>query len=295
MRLPALVCLVPTLVLLALAGSAARADDADAVKERLFQAKKGYDAEAQKFRQAVGDLLDKREEAARKAGSKKQLDQVKAERTAFEKEGELPTAVPAPTKQQLGAARAKLEKAYATAVKDYVKLKEDAAAAAVEKEQQKFAIASALQLGKRTYLVTLKHFDVKAKDGMFTNDGTLASKKSVNYKFNGEPAPHSISIFAPPKGTAQVKYPLDGKWLAVRATVGVPKVEDSTQEPASALVFEVLGDGKSLWKSEPVKKRDEFQTCVVSVEKVKVLTLQVHCAGKPEWCRAVWFEPTLVE
>ena len=72
----------------------ARADDADAVKEKLFQAKKAYDGETQKFRAAVAELLDKREEDARKAGNKKLVDQVKGEREKFEKGGELPASVP---------------------------------------------------------------------------------------------------------------------------------------------------------------------------------------------------------
>jgi hypothetical protein len=40
---------------------------------------------------------------------------------------------------------------------------------------------------------------------------------------------------------------------------------------------------------------DTFQTCTTKVEKVKALTLQVHCPDKSNWARAVWFEPILVE
>ena len=59
--------------------SAARADDVEAVKDKLFQAKKEYDAEVQKFKKAITYLLDKREDDARKAGKKKLVDQIKAE------------------------------------------------------------------------------------------------------------------------------------------------------------------------------------------------------------------------
>jgi hypothetical protein len=37
----------------------ARADDGEMVKEKLFQAKKEYDAEVQKYKKAITDLLEK--------------------------------------------------------------------------------------------------------------------------------------------------------------------------------------------------------------------------------------------
>ena len=272
----------------------ARADDADAVKEKLFQAKKAYDGETQKFRTAVAELLDKREEDARKAGDKKLVDQVKAEREKFEKGGELPAAVPPAALAQIRAARTDLDKSYAAAIKDYLRLKEDAAAEAAEKEQQKIAMEGALQYGKRTYLVALKHYDIKVESKWFANNGTQAGTKN-KLKLNGELVPHSIFIPPVSKGISQVRYPLAGNWTAFRVIVGVPKIVDNAEAPASPLTFEVLGDGKSLWKSEPVTKLETFQTCEVNVSKVKVLTLVVHCPEANYWAYAVWFEPVLVE
>jgi hypothetical protein len=82
------------LLLLAAGFCPSRADDAEMVKEKLFQAKKDYDAEVQRFKKAITDWLDKREEDARKVGNKKVVDQVKTEQTAFEKSGELPQMIP---------------------------------------------------------------------------------------------------------------------------------------------------------------------------------------------------------
>jgi len=288
--------LLSTLALLTLAVglSPARADDAEAVKEKLFQAKKDYDAEVQKFKKAITEVLDKREEDARKTGNKKAVDQAKTERTAFEKTGELPVVVPTALNKQMNTARTKLDKAYATAVKEYLRLKQDDAAGVTEKEQQEFQLSSAVAFGKRTYLVALPHFDLKVDNTTsFANNGTWDGK--VKLKLNGELVPHSIVLHPPPTGTSEVKYPLGGRWSVFRVTVGVPKIEDNGENPASALTFEILGDGKSLWKSEPVTTLDTFQTCTTKVEKVKALTLQVHCPDKSNWARAVWFEPILVE
>jgi NPCBM/NEW2 domain len=272
----------------------AQVDDAEAVKEKLFQAKKAYDVEVQKFKKSVQDLFDKREDLARTAGDKKGVDLAKAERIAFGKSGEAPASIPAAIRQQLTAAQKNLDKAYSAAIKEYTRLKMDQAAEAVEKEQQGFQVESAFLFGKRTYLVGLKHFDVKTHDGQFTNDGTVPASK-YQISFNGLPAAHSIYLHVPTKGTSEISYRLDGKWTAFRATIGVPKIEENTGDPVSPLTFELLGDGKSLWKSEPVTKVEAFQLCEVKVEKLKTLTLRIHCPDKDNWGRTVWYEPILVE
>ncbi len=288
--LPRLYCFLCSLAIVSLAVGLcpARADDADAVKEKLFQAKKTFDAETQKFRQAVGDLLDKREEAARKAGSKKQLDQVKAERTAFEATGDLPAMLPPAVLKTLTAARTNLDKAYQGGVRDYIRLKQDAAADAVEKERQAFLFTSVFISGKRTPLTTLKPFDIKAWNNWFEKD-------TDKYGMGKDAVPHSLFMHPNFKGEASVSYLLPPKALAFRATVGVPKHKDDQGKPASPLTFEVLGDGKSLWKSEPVAKLDTFQTCTVKVENVKTLTLRVHCPAEHGGAHAVWFAPVLAE
>ena len=67
------------------------------------------------------------------------------------------------------------------------------------------------------------------------------------------------------------------------------------ENPATALTFEVLGDGKSLWKSKPVAKLDMYETCELKIDKVKTLTLRVSCPGPNTFARAMWYEPILVE
>jgi hypothetical protein len=270
----------------------ARADDAEMVKEKLFQAKKEYDAEVQNFKKAVTDKLNQREEDARKAGNKKQVDQIKAERDAFEKTGELPQMLPSSIREPARTARTKLGKAYTAAIKEYVRLKMDDAAAATEKEQLEFQIASGLMFGKKAYLVAHKHSDIKAWGDLFADNGTYRGNK---IKLNGEFVPHSILLHTLDKDFSQVKYALGGKWTVFQTTIGLPKVDDKQLEPFSPLTFEVLGDDKSLWKSEPVTKMDKFQPCAINIEKVKTLTLRVHCPGDHGWGIAYWIEPILVE
>jgi hypothetical protein len=282
---------------LAIGACLARADDAEAVKEKLFQAKKEYDDSAQKFKKSVSDWLDKREEKARKDGDLKLLEQLKVERAAFDKTGELPSIVPQAVRDPIIAARIKLDKAYMTAEKEYVKLKMDEAYESTEKERQEFYFSSAMAFGKKVYVSSLKHFDVKGWKDSFDNTGTFldgANKKS-KIEVNGEPVPHSLFVHPTSKSYSQVRYPLGGKWKFFRASAGVPKIKDGQADPLSELKFEVIGDDKSLWKSELVTKKGEFQTCTVNVEKVKTLTLRVHCAAGDTNAWAFWIEPILVE
>jgi hypothetical protein len=282
-------------LLLTIGLTPARADDAEMVKDKLFQAKKEYDAEVQKFKKAITESLDKREDDARNAGNKKAVDQAKSERNAFEKIGELPANVPASIKQQITTARINLDKAYTAAIKEYVRLKLDDAAGATEKEQQEFQLASALLFSRRIYLVTLKHFDLKVDyPTSFSNNGT-DPPSGFKLKKDGEEIPHSIFLSPPPNGSSEVSYPLAGKKVAFRTTVGVTRIGDDAGQPGTALTFEVLGDGKSLWKSKPVTKLDMYETCELKIEKVKKLTLRVSCPGPNTFARAMWYEPILAE
>jgi hypothetical protein len=284
-----LLCIVP-LLLLAFGLCPAQADDAEMVKEKLFQAKKDYDAEVQKFKKAVSEMLDKREEDARKKGDKKQVDQIKAEREAFEKTGESPQMVTNSIREPVTAGRKKLDKAYASAVKEYLRLKMDDAAGATEKEQQEFNFSSVILYGKRTFVSSLKPFNIRAVD----DKAYAFEKDSDKYKMNGEVIPHSLFTHPDGNGEASVSYTLAGKMAAFRTSIGIPRHEDGQGDPASPVTFEVLGDGKSLWKSEQVTKIDTFQTCTIKVEHVKTLTLQVHC-GDFRRAHAVWFGPIAFE
>src|SRR4051812_17918772 len=93
----------------------ARADDVEGVREKLFQAKKEYDGEVQKFRKAIGEVFDKKEEDARKTGNKKLVDQVKTERARFEESSDPPAELPPAARTQLATARSALDKAYQAA------------------------------------------------------------------------------------------------------------------------------------------------------------------------------------
>ncbi|QJX00031.1 hypothetical protein [Frigoriglobus tundricola] len=155
---------------------AASCDDKDPVKDKLFAAKKAYDAEMKLYRKAAEEWFDKREGAARNDGNKKLVDQVKAERATFEGSGALPKAVPAAIPQQAAAANKALEAAYQLAVKEYLIAKDDAAAAGMEIELKQFR-------------ATRPDAKADAKDAYPV--GTILSGQ---LRWNGDPGDHSYLI-----------------------------------------------------------------------------------------------------
>jgi hypothetical protein len=138
----------PVIAILFLTGAVgfAPAEDRDPVKDKLLAAKVAYDKETEQIHKQTTDWLDKREEAARKDGDKKLLDRVKADRKAFDEDGELPKTVPEAIKQKHDRAYKALDAAFAEAVKAYTKANKSAEAASVEEARRAFARPQAIDL-----------------------------------------------------------------------------------------------------------------------------------------------------
>lgn len=278
-----------------LLGVAQDKNDADALsfaKKKLDAAKKAYKAEADAFVKSVEAIFDEREAAAREIANKKAVEQVKKDRDAFKKWGEVPAKA---ERTKVIEARARLADAYLEAARDYLRLKQDDAVEAVEKEHREFMVASAIQTGKRAWLSTLKPFNIRVENRWFTSNGKAPFDEMLPLRMKGEVAPHSLFIVPISLSHCEVSYVLAGKYTRLIADIGVPKLEDFSENPASGLVFEVMGDGKSLWKSKPVTKLDEYQHLDVKLDKVNTLKLRVNCPGANAWARSVWFEPMVIE
>lgn len=104
------------------------------------------------------------------------------------------------------------------------------------------------------------------------------------FLLQGIPTLPSIFAHAPSKHM----YQLDQKWHRFTGKVGIDRSLSN-----SSCVFEVLGDGKSLWKSARVSGWDaeEFD---IDVSTVSTLELVVNDAGdgnNNDW--ACWFQPLL--
>ena len=106
----------------------------------------------------------------------------------------------------------------------------------------------------------------------------------------GKPVPHALCLRPLPDNDAILSYTLGCKYD--RFCVSAALV-DSATEAASGVTFEVIGDGKSLWRSRPLFEPRDVARCYVSVFTVDVLELVVHVTGDSTGCDAAWLEPRL--
>jgi hypothetical protein len=116
----------------------------DSIGAKLERARAAYRREIAKNFADVAASFDRREETARKYGNKKLLDEIKAERQAFDLQGKLPPSVSAALKTRIAGTCSTMHAAYQTAIREYIRAKQDEAAAAVEKELQYFLAANPL-------------------------------------------------------------------------------------------------------------------------------------------------------
>ncbi|MBL8792404.1 MAG: NPCBM/NEW2 domain-containing protein [Planctomycetia bacterium] len=136
----------------------------------------------------------------------------------------------------------------------------------------------------RHYLVDLDEFDVKLGPWRF-GKGEL---NGAVIEVNEVRSPNGLGLHPPANDHAAVKYKLAKSGKTFKALVAL---HDNTGGSLTPITFVVLGDGKPLWTSKPIKLSHEPQTCTVSVTGVDVLELRVVCPGKYEGAHAVWVEP----
>jgi hypothetical protein len=145
--------------------------------------------------------------------------------------------------------------------------------------------------GPRHFLSDLPEFDTKAGPWPFAKNGNLGDGKSA-IKVKGVASPKGLGMHPPDDGFSAVKYHLDKKAAVFKAAVALDDSAGLTHNPA---VFEVLGDGKSLWKSASVNKGTAPEECSIDVTGVDVLELRVHAKPVHFGLHAVWIEPRLLK
>jgi S1-C subfamily serine protease len=146
--------------------------------------------------------------------------------------------------------------------------------------------------GPRDYLSDLDEFDVHAGPWPFSRNGVIGPKNE-RMTVNGVRSPKGLGL-PPPDAPEQasVKYRLGKQAAVFKAAVAL---NDSAQVVPSKAIFEVYGDGRRLWQSDPVGKGTPPQECRVDVLGVDVLELRVASQGSHQGLHAVWLEPRLLQ
>jgi hypothetical protein len=145
--------------------------------------------------------------------------------------------------------------------------------------------------GPREFLSDMPENVIKHGERRFAKNGDLDEGRS-KIKVNGVLSPKGLNMHPPENGFSAVSYRLDKKAAVFRASVAL---DDKTQKPRNPAVFELLGDGKSLWESKPINKGTPPEECSINVRGVVELELRVH-AKPSQWdLWAVWIEPRLLQ
>ncbi len=126
--------------------------------------------------------------------------------------------------------------------------------------------------------------------------GQLGKHGAKGYDVRGEvlvrgvkPA-HALSMHPTDVGAATVNYELSASYKYLTAQVAL--MDDSA--PKSDITFRVLGDGKVLWTSRPMRNKGDMTPCRVSIGGVRSLQLEVASEGSPDYGHAVWLNPKLI-
>lgn len=134
---------------------------------------------------------------------------------------------------------------------------------------------------KATFLSDMKEYDVNVSDNRWAKKGNLGYRagnpQSGRILVNGKESPNGLSMCAIANSYSTVKYSLDKSAHKFLATAALNDSAGGTGFPLgvgkipTVLIFEVLGDSKSLWKSKPIDSARSPQECEIDVTGVKVL------------------------
>ncbi len=131
---------------------------------------------------------------------------------------------------------------------------------------------------------------VEAKVGWreYGKPGLIGSRLPI--ALNRAASPHGLSTPA----DATVTFAIGKKFHQFRATAALADSDSTSLH--SPVVFQVLADGKPIWRSKTIKGDNRFQPCMLDVTGVDRLTLRAEVTGSNSSnfeTNAVWLEPWL--
>jgi hypothetical protein len=147
--------------------------------------------------------------------------------------------------------------------------------------------------GARVFLSDLQEFDSKGTlpGWTFGKGGQLGNRNRALIMVKGLTSPKGLSTH-PPSGRryARVCYALGQRASTLQGAVAI-----SDGEPFPLrfpLRYLILGDGKVLWRSEPLKDKNVQAEFNVDVSAVHILELRVYVDGiSGAGANAVWVDP----
>lgn len=154
------------------------------------------------------------------------------------------------------------------------------------------AMTDAAMKSKRVALADLEVASANDIWGGFRNDGTIGGDR---YVCSGKPWPKGLSghITDKPGQPSSMIYRVPKGARRLVGTVGVvtpSAAVGTTDQPYGTQLFEVLVDGKSVWKSPPLAKRDDTAEFDIVLQNAQTVELQVRSVA-PGRAWAAWLNP----
>jgi len=263
----------------------AGAADLDPIRENIDQAKATFDEDMAKYNAAAEAYFAKRERAARDAGNRKLVDQIKVEQKAFAEWGDLPKTGTLELKRIAADAQRVVTTAFRASVKEFVKEKKDKEADGAEKE----LIAVLVKAHRAAYAADLKPAHTT------TIEGWAVEKRKI--AINDREFPNAILMHARTNTFSDAEYGLNSGYGLIRGLIVVARPNGvQGKGPQTAVWFEIkdVGKKKNLWVSKRVPNYDDPQDFAINISSVDVLNLSVHCPGTHEYCHSHWLDALLI-
>ena len=155
----------------------------------------------------------------------------------------------------------------------------------------KQAQSDAPDRGKRIALADLKEESATGMQYGFANDGTFKGKP---FTCCGKQWPKGLTAMTHENGTSIVyKLPPGSKRLVGTAGVFGPAGAAPNQHPEQPIIFEIVLDGRSVWKSPALPQQSD--TADFSVELYGATTVELRSFSKsPSSAWSAWLNPEIV-
>jgi hypothetical protein len=123
------------------------------------------------------------------------------------------------------------------------------------------------------------------------------SFNGARYTAQGKEWPKSLFLLPKDGKTSIMRFSLPGKHRRIQGHVGIfsPRDVPAAAQPASPAVFSVVADGKNVWQSPPLSKRDQVVKFSIDISDVTTLELHTSATGSANGAWAAWLDPELVE
>lgn len=147
--------------------------------------------------------------------------------------------------------------------------------------------------GEAIALASLQETDTAEVYGGVTKDGTF---NGVPYTCGGVKHPKAIYTAPKSQGTAMIAFRPPPGSRRLRGTTGVFSVAGKENEqPGSAMVMEIVVDGKTVWQSPKLAQREQTAKFDVALDNAARVELRTRATGNNASCWGAWLDPVFVK